>query len=173
MAIVSGRNVTAAFWPFWMLGPFLGAFRNVPPLHLPINQPLAYYANRPTAISQRPIVPRKRQEEHNKGEDKTRGSEALVTRGVQFNRETLLEDTKIFTDGLRSPCRRFPSLISRWSCQKWRQILSRTGQYRVVPKKEKWTRRQQVVRGVRFTSSERIVHAGKLRRDVHQKIGQS
>ena len=132
-----------------------------------------YYANRPRGLFQRPIVPRKRQEEHNKGENKTRGSEALVTRGVQFNRETLLEDTKIFTDGLRSPCRRFPSLISRWSCQKWRQILSRTGQYRVVPKKEKWTRRQQVVRGVRFTSSERIVHAGKLRREVHQKIGQS
>ena len=46
---------------------FLDAFCRVPPLYLPINQPLAYYANRPRAIFQRPIVPRKRQEEHNKG----------------------------------------------------------------------------------------------------------
>ena len=46
-------------------------------------------------------------------------------------------------------------------------------QYRVVLKKETRTRRQQVVGGVRFTSSERIVHAGKFSRDVHQKIGQS
>ena len=112
---------------------FLDAFCRVPPLYLPINQPLACYANRPRAIYQRPIVPRKRQEEHNnKGSKKaherkfcgprvllgkgkrvnTKGSEALVTWGVQFNRETLLEDTKTFTDGLRSPCRSFPSLIS-------------------------------------------------------------
>ena len=49
---------------------FLDAFCRVPPLYLPINQPLAYYANRPRAIFQRPIVPRKRQEEHNKGEKK-------------------------------------------------------------------------------------------------------
>ena len=98
---------------------FLDAFCRVPPLYLPINQPLAYYANRPRAIFQRPIVPRKRQEEHNKGAKKamkgnsvvadmprvmlgkgkrvnTRGSEALVTWEVQFNRETLLEDTKGF-----------------------------------------------------------------------------
>jgi len=46
---------------------FLDAFCCVPPLYLPINQPLACYANRPRAIFQRPIVPRKRQEEHNKG----------------------------------------------------------------------------------------------------------
>ena len=49
---------------------FLDAFCCVPPLYLPINQPLACYANRPRAIFQRPIVPRKRQEEHNKGEKK-------------------------------------------------------------------------------------------------------
>ena len=49
---------------------FLDAFYRVPPLYLPIYQPLAYYANRPRAIFQRPIVPRKRQEEHNKGEKK-------------------------------------------------------------------------------------------------------
>ena len=98
---------------------FLDAFCRVPPLYLPIYQPLAYYANRPRAIFQRPIVPRKRQEEHNKGAKRsmkgnsvvpdmprvvlgkgkrvnTRGSGALVTWGVQFNRETLLEDTKGF-----------------------------------------------------------------------------
>ena len=49
---------------------FLDAFYRVPPLYLPIYQPLAYYANRPRAIFQRPIVPRKRHEEHNKGEKK-------------------------------------------------------------------------------------------------------
>ena len=58
-------------------------------------------------------------------------------------------------------------------CQKWPHLLSRTEQYRVVLKKGTRTRRQQVVGGVRFTSSERIVHAGKVSRDVHQKIGQS
>ena len=42
----------------------------VSPLYLPINQPLAYDANSLRAIFQRPIVPRKRQEEHNKGEKK-------------------------------------------------------------------------------------------------------
>ena len=66
--MVSGKNVTAAVWPFWMFGSFLDAFCCVPPLYLPINQPRAYYANRPRAIFQRPIAPRKRQEEHNKGE---------------------------------------------------------------------------------------------------------
>ena len=97
---------------------FLDAFCRVPPLYLPIYQPLAYYANRPRAIFQRPIVPRKRQGNTRvrkrpmkgysvvadmprvmlgKGKRvNTRGSEALVTWGVQFNRETLLEDTKGF-----------------------------------------------------------------------------
>ena len=53
-----------------MFGSFFDAYCCVPPLYLPIYQPLAYYANRPRAIFQRPIVPRKRQEEHNKGEKK-------------------------------------------------------------------------------------------------------
>ena len=97
---------------------FLDAFCRVPPLYLPIYQPLAYYANRPRAIFQRPIVPRKRQgntrvrQRPMKGYSvvadmprvmlgkgkrvNTRGSEPLVTWGVQFNRETLLEDTKGF-----------------------------------------------------------------------------
>ena len=111
MTMVSSKNVTAAVWPFRM--------HFVVSLHYIIYQPLPYYANRPRAIFQRPIVPRKRQEEHNKGAKKaherksvvpdmprvmlgkgkrvnTRGSEALVTWGVQFNRETLLQDTKGF-----------------------------------------------------------------------------
>jgi len=68
--MASGKNVTAAVWPFWIFGSFLDAFGCVPPLYLPINQPLAYDANSPRAIFQRPIVPRKRHEEHNKGEKK-------------------------------------------------------------------------------------------------------
>ena len=103
----------------------------------------------------------------------TSGSEVLVTWGVHSIVRPFSRTQKTFTDGLRSPCRRFPSLISRWSCQKWPHLLSRTEQYRVVLKKETRTRRQQVVGGVRFTSPERIIHAGKFRRDVHQKTGQS
>ena len=60
-----------AFLDVWIL--FGCILLSVPPLYLPINQPLAYCANRPRAIFQRPIVPlvpRKRQEEHNKGEKK-------------------------------------------------------------------------------------------------------
>ena len=151
-------------------------------------------AYRPRAIFQRPIVPRKRQEENNKGEKKAHERKFCGPWHVPRNagkrekgqrlgargpgnlggpvRETLIEDTKTFTDGLRSRCRRFPSLISRWSCHKWLNLLSRTEQYRAL-KKETRTRRQQVIGGVRFTSSERIVHAGKFSRDVHQKIGQS
>ena len=56
------------FLDVWIL--FVCILLCVPPLYLPINQPLAYYANRPRAIFRRPIVPRKRQEEHNKGEKK-------------------------------------------------------------------------------------------------------
>ena len=34
MTIVSGKNVTAAVWPFWMFGSFLDAFCCVPPLYV-------------------------------------------------------------------------------------------------------------------------------------------
>ena len=111
---------------------------SVPPLYLPTNQPLAYRANRPRQYSNGQSSPanakrnttraRKRSVKENSvvpdmphvvlGKGKrvnTRGSGALVTWGVQFNRETLSRTQKTFTDGLRSPCRRFPSLISRWS----------------------------------------------------------
>ena len=101
----------------------------------------------------------------------TRGSEALVTWGVQFNRETLLEDRKDFHGWITFTVYEVP--FAYLSCQKWPHLLSRTGQYRVVLKMETRTRRQQVVGGVRFTSSERVVHAGKFSRDVHQEIGQT
>ena len=184
-----------------MFGSFSDAFCCVPPLYLLINQPLAYYANSPRAIFQRPIVPRKRQEEYNKGEKKAHERKfihhkllnlwSLMSRvmlgkgstpggqrpwspgGSHFIVRPFSGTEKTFTDGLHSPCRRFPSLICRWSCQKWPHSLSRTGQCWVVLKKETRTRRQQVVGAVRFTSSERVVHAVKFSRDVHEEIGQS
>ena len=61
MTMVSGKNVTAAVWPLWM--HFVVSLHYISPstnpLHImPIGQ---------RAIFQRPMVFRKRQEEHNKG----------------------------------------------------------------------------------------------------------
>ena len=106
-----------AFLDVWIL--FGCILSSVPPLYLPINQPLAYCANRPrqcsngqsfpanakrntTRVRKRPmkrnsVVPDMSRVMLGKGKRvNTRGSGALVTWGVQFNRETLLEDTKDF-----------------------------------------------------------------------------
>ena len=132
MTMVSRINVTAAVWPFWM--HFVVSLHYISPstnpLHImPIGQ--GQYSNGqsfPANAKRNTTRVRKMPMKGNSvdgdmprvmlGKGKrvnTRGSEALVTWGVQFNRETLSRTQKTFTDGLRSPCRRFPSLISRWS----------------------------------------------------------
>ena len=89
--------------------------------------------------------------------DSTRGSEALVTWGVQFNRETLLEDTKGFhgwgyVHRVGGSLRLFlvgPEMAPLTVNDRAVSI--------VVLRKETRTRRQHVIGGVRFTSSERIL----------------
>ena len=113
MTMVSRKNVTAAVWPFWM--HFVVSLHYISPstnpLHImPIGQ--GQYSNgqsfpanakrNTTRVRERPmkgnsVAPDMPRVMLGKGKRvNTRGSEALVTWGVQFNRETLLEDTKGF-----------------------------------------------------------------------------
>ena len=116
MTMVSRKNVTAAVWPFWM--HFVVSLHYISPstnpLHImPIGQ--GQYSNgqsfpanakrNTTRVRERPmkgnsVAPDMPRVMLGKGKRvNTRGSEALVTWGVQFNRETLLEDTKDFLHG--------------------------------------------------------------------------
>ena len=113
MTMVSRKNVTAAVWPFWM--HFVVSLHYISPstnpLHvMPIGQ--GQYSNgqsfpanakrNTTRVRERPmkgnsVAPDMSRVMLGKGKRvNTRGSEALVTWGVEFNRETLLEDTKGF-----------------------------------------------------------------------------
>ena len=113
MIMVSRNNVTAAVWPFWM--HFVVSLHyispSINPLHvMPIGQ--GQYSNgqsfpanakrNTTRVRERPmkgnsVAPDMPRVMLGKGKRvNTRGSEALVTWGVQFNRETLLDDTKDF-----------------------------------------------------------------------------
>ena len=113
MTMVSRKNVTAAVWPFWM--HFVVSLHYISPstnpLHImPIGQ--GQYSNgqsfpakakrNTTRVRKRPmkgnyVVPDMSRVILGKGKRvDTRGSEALVIWGVQFNRETFLEDTTDF-----------------------------------------------------------------------------
>ena len=113
MTMVSRKNVTAAVWSFWM--HFVVSLHYISPstnpLHImPIGQ--GQYSNgqsfpanakrNTTRVRERPmkgnsVAPDMPRVMLGKGKRvNTRGLGALVTWGVQFNRETLLEDTKDF-----------------------------------------------------------------------------
>ena len=113
MTMVSRKNVTAAVRPFWM--HFVVSLHYISPstnpLHImPIGQgpysngqsfPANAKRNTTTRVRKRPmkgnsVVPDMPRVMLGKGKRvNTRGSEALVTWGVQFNRETLLEDKRL------------------------------------------------------------------------------
>ena len=124
MTMVSRKNVTAAVRPFWMhfvvslhyISPSTNPLHIMPIGQGPYSNGQSFPANakrNTTRVRKRPmkgnsVVPDMPRVVLGRGKRvNTRGSNSIVR---PFSRTQ-----KALTDGLRSPCRRFPSLISRRS----------------------------------------------------------